>query len=51
MNLISFINVILIKKKYKSNILKYLNIILNPSTPEDIKTVVSFIQQSLELRK
>ena len=25
--------------------------ILNPSTPEDIKAVVSFIKQSLELRK
>ena len=27
-----------------------LKIILNPSTPSDIKTVISFIKQSLELR-
>ena len=39
----------------KYNIIEKLNIILNPSTPEDIKTYlnsqVSFMQQSLELRK
>ena len=34
-----------------SNIIEKFNIILNPSTPEDIKTVVSFIQQLLEQRK
>ena len=33
------------------NKIEKLNIILNPPTPEDIKTVVSFIQRSLELRK
>ena len=30
--------------------LENLVLILNPSTPDDIKTVVSFINQSLELR-
>lgn len=34
-----------------SNHVEKLKMILNPSTPDDIKTVTSFIQQSLELRK
>jgi hypothetical protein len=41
----------LTKKKKNCNIIEKLNIILNPLTPEDIKTVVSFSQQSLELSK
>ena len=37
--------------KIYSNCLEKLTKILNPSTPEQIRTVTSFIRQSLELRE
>jgi hypothetical protein len=37
--------------KIYSNSLEKLTKILNPSTPEQIRTVTSFLRQSLELRE